>query len=450
MNKKLIAVAVAGTFLAPAAALAQSSVTISGKLMASFGSYHLGNRAAAGVGRSSEDFVRDESSRIIFSVREDLGGGLAAIGKFDIRPSLADNGATGNTGESFVGLTSPAWGTIAMGRFDFHYGSHGSHTGTHGGLLSNPTALFDVAGAGSAGVAGQTRTNNAIRYGSPKFGNMFEVVLGYSANPTTASTTPAIIVGASSTGAAATAAGTANTTGSLATFANQNESDLRSTQRKGNAWNIAPKIWGKNWEAGYSYWVAKPDLALTTNVTLANNAVPTPTFTAFGPTTVNKQRGDSLYGTYKWGGLRVGLAWNRSKIETTNITAGAITIAGQAGVASGATVTSSNRDVWGLPISYNWGNHTVYGDFYRARNDKATGFAGLDTKASFFGMTYAYDLSKRTTAAVSYSRIKNGANAAYNLFAASAPGGSAANGNQHGVAAGEDPRFLAVTLQHRY
>ena len=173
-------------------------------------------------------------------------------------------------------------------------------------------------------------------------------------------------------------------------------------------------------------------------------------FTAFGPTTVVKARGDSLYGTYTWGGLRVGLAWNRTKIETTNITAGAITIAGQAGVASGATVTSSKRDAWGLPISYNWGNHTIYGDFYRARNDKATGFAGLDTKASFFGATYAYDLSKRTTAAVSYTRIKNGANATYNLFGAAAPAGTPANGNLQAVAAGEDPRFLAVTLQHRY
>ena len=40
MNKKLIAVAVAGLFVAPAAALAQSSVTISGKLMTSFGQYN--------------------------------------------------------------------------------------------------------------------------------------------------------------------------------------------------------------------------------------------------------------------------------------------------------------------------------------------------------------------------------------------------------------------------
>ena len=77
MNKKLLAVAVAGTFLAPAAALAQSSVTISGKLIASFGGYTLGGRAAGAAGRGTETITRDESSRIIFSVREDLTPGLA-------------------------------------------------------------------------------------------------------------------------------------------------------------------------------------------------------------------------------------------------------------------------------------------------------------------------------------------------------------------------------------
>src|SRR6185295_16789100 len=164
MNKKLIAVAVAGMFVAPAA-LAQTTVTITGKLIGSAGNYSIGGRAA--------------------------------IGKFDLRPSITDTGAMGNTGESYVGLTSPTWGTIALGRFDFHYGSHASYTGTHGGLLTNPTAVFDVAAAGTAAIANQTRTNNAIRYGSPKWGDMFEIVVGYSSNPTAASTTPLAIVAGS-------------------------------------------------------------------------------------------------------------------------------------------------------------------------------------------------------------------------------------------------------------
>ena len=144
-------------------------------------------------------------------MREDLGGGMAAIGKFDLRFGTSDTGVGGNSGESFVGLTSPAWGTIAMGKFDFHYGNSASLTGTHAGLNTNPTAIMDVAGAGGAVIANQTRTNNAIRYGSPKFADMFEVVVGYSANPTGAANIPVVT---------ATAAGATTTT-----VANQNEND---------------------------------------------------------------------------------------------------------------------------------------------------------------------------------------------------------------------------------
>ncbi len=378
MNKKLLAVAVAGTFLAPAAALAQSSVTISGKLMASFGQFSMGSKAAPG--NNSESIVRDESSRVIFSMREDLGGGLAAIGKFDIRYSVSESNAGQASGESFVGLTSPTWGTIALGKFDFHYGNSGSFTGVHGGLQTNPTAIMDrtmmVGGpAGGVAVANQTRTQNAIRYGSPKFADMFEVVAAYSANAT----------------AASTALGAGGATG--------NEADYGAATRKGSAWNIVPKIYGKNWEAAYSYYVTKPDAQVL----------------------YDKQRSDSLYGWYMWGGLRVGLSYNKTKATAVG----------------GAIV--SDRTAWGIPISYNWGNHTVYVDMNRARADRSAGFAGADTKANLFGATYAYDLSKRTSAALSYSRIKNGAAASYGLFA-----------QQQAIVAGEDPRFIAVTLQHRY
>ena len=109
MNKKLIAVAVAGMFVAPAAALAQSSVTISGKVMASFGQFKMSGRGPAAVGNSSEHLVRDESSRVVFSMREDLGGGMAAIGKFDIRYSSSESNAGQASGETFVGASNYAW-----------------------------------------------------------------------------------------------------------------------------------------------------------------------------------------------------------------------------------------------------------------------------------------------------------------------------------------------------
>jgi predicted porin len=46
MNKRILAVAVAGALAAPAAAFAQSSVTISGLFKGGFESSNLGNRSA--------------------------------------------------------------------------------------------------------------------------------------------------------------------------------------------------------------------------------------------------------------------------------------------------------------------------------------------------------------------------------------------------------------------
>ena len=382
MNKKLLAVAVAGTFLAPAAALAQSSVTISGKAVISFGQYKVSGRAAGSVGHNSENMVRDESSTLIFSMREDLGGGLAAIAKYDLRPSM-DSGNLSAQGEDFVGLTSPSWGTFTAGRQPLHYGAHASFTGVHSGLYSNPTALFDRAGAGTISIARQSRMDDVMRWGSPKWGDMFEVVVAYTAS-------------AVGSGGLPIAAG---------------EADLRSVNRKGSGWNLAPKVWGKNWEAGYSYWTAKPDTASGGAVTTATQ----------------KHRGDSLYGWYMWGGLRVGLAYNKSKVD--------VSAAG-----NGATTTASNRTVWGIPISYNWGNHTIYGDFFQAGSDKMI----ADSKARFMGITYAYDLSKRTAVAVSYAQIRNNTGAQYNLFTNAGPGAGGA------VLAGEDPKSWMLTLGHRF
>ena len=120
MNKKLLAVAVAGALAAPGVALAQSSVTISGVFKASVQQYKLGNASAARAGsNTSQGMVHDDSSAIRFNVVEDLGGGLAAIGQVDWRivmdahTNIAGSaGFTGGNpndnagGNTYVGLRS--------------------------------------------------------------------------------------------------------------------------------------------------------------------------------------------------------------------------------------------------------------------------------------------------------------------------------------------------------
>src|SRR5204863_6334901 len=115
MNKKLLAVAVAGALSAPVVAFAQSSVTISGNIKMSMQQYKLSNAAAARAGQNtSQSLVHDDSSRIIFNMTEDLGAGLQAIAQIDWRvvPDTHVNAAgipqDNVGGNSHVGLRSKA------------------------------------------------------------------------------------------------------------------------------------------------------------------------------------------------------------------------------------------------------------------------------------------------------------------------------------------------------
>jgi predicted porin len=400
MNKRLLAVAVAGALAAPAVAFAQSSVTISGQFKGGFEGMKYGNSAKA---NNSQSGVADDSSRLVFNVVEDLGGGLAAIGQYDIRLKLDDpriaptaqdvngNIAAGNT---HVGLRSKTWGRIFVGRQDLHYFNRESDLTNRGSLRADSISILAFAGGGATAIAGATRTQNVVHYTTPNWGG-FTAIVAYSANPTAA------------------------------------ETDIGSGIRKGRAWNVNPNFQGANWQVGYSYWTSKNDGVVTTTCPAGTvttvNGVGTVVCGAGGVSTTaaTDQRGDRLYGSYTWGGFKFGLAWDKSKIK--NAITGART---------------SDRTAWSLPLSYTWGAHSINAHFDKARADKIIG-AGSD--ANMFAISYAYDLSKRTSAAVTYARINNKAAAAYNFFTATSLGIANA-----GAAAGEDPRMWGVTLRHQF
>lgn len=362
MNKKLVAVAVAGLFAAPVAALAQSSVTISGFFKGGVEHTKLGNSARNPSGALS---VVDDSSRLIFNVVEDLGGGLQAIGQLDYRGSI-DQGALAGTGNNHVGLRSKSWGRLFFGRQDLHYFNRESDLTAKASLRADSISILAFAGGGATAIAGATRTANVVHYTTPNWGG-FTLIAAYS----------------SSGGGGA-------------------DGDIASGVRKGSAWNLNPNMAGRNWQVGYSYWSSKPDGALA-----------------------GEQRGDRLYGSYTFPmGLKIGLAWDKARIKT------------------GGAGDTSRRTAWSLPVSYTWGNHSIHAHFDKAGNDKVT---AADDAANMFAIAYAYDLSKRTSAAVSYARINNKAGAAYNLFTGVGLGGSVV-----APVAGEDPRMWGVTLRHAF
>jgi predicted porin len=117
MNRRNLAVAIAGVLAFPGAAFSQSSVSISGYLKVAMENIRLGNSARP---NSSENRIADENSRIIFTMVEDLGGGVQAIGQVDWRITT-DVGADSMSGNNWVGLRSKSWGQFVFGRSDLHY-----------------------------------------------------------------------------------------------------------------------------------------------------------------------------------------------------------------------------------------------------------------------------------------------------------------------------------------
>jgi len=62
-------------------------------------------------------------------------------------------------------------------------------------------------------------------------------------------------------------------------------------------------------------------------------------------------------------------------------------------------------------------------------------------------VAYAYDLSRRTSVALTYAKISNDAGATYNLWnSAAAQGGT----SDAAVAPGEDPRIIGMTVRHSF
>lgn len=365
MNKKLLAVAVAGALAAPGVALAQSSVTISGFLKVSLQQYKIGNTHPLRGGNSSQGLVHDDSSRIIFNMVEDLGGGLQAIGQIDWRVQV-DAGADAVSGNNHVGLRSKQWGRIFFGRQDLHYFGRESDLTVKNDLQADSISLLAFAGGGGTAIAAATRTTNVVHYTTPSWGG-FNAIVAYSFNP------------------------------------NTQEQDIGSGVRRGRAWNVAPTFAARNFAIGYSYWSSKSDAFV-------------------GP----DQRGDRLFGSYRWGGFRIGAAWDKSKLKL-----------------GGTGVTTSNRTAWSIPIEYSWGPHWIGGHFTKARDDKAT---VLQDGARMWAIGYNYSLSKRTSVGVTYASIRNDEAAFYTPFTAQGALGS----TTHQTLPGEDPRFWSMTVRHAF
>jgi predicted porin len=391
MKHKLIAAAVAGAFVLPGVALAQ--VTLSGKFGAHLVNAKITNpsaaRVAAGTNNSST-FLADNTSIIRFAAQENLGGGLTAIGQYEIRP-LIDGGAptggavpVGSTSPvNFVGLRSTNLGTIRLGTMTT-WGAVG------GGFSAASTAQFSSSGImnyvqlGGANTSfSASRQRNVIQYDTPNFNNGFRVQASWSSAP-------------------------------LATA----DLDMNTAMRKGSAWYLTPEFSAGGWKVGWSHANIKTEVAAAA---------------AFAPVDL---KADKLYVETNLAGFDIGLTWAKIKAKHG---------AGFAGPpAIGAGTALANVSKWLLPVRYRMGNNTFGFQYGRSNDDKVQ--TASDQSARYTALTYAYNFSRRTNVAATYSRMSNAAGGSYQLSSS----GGAYSATNAGTNLGENQRWFSVGLNHNF
>lgn len=169
MQKKLIALAIAGFAAAPAFA----QVTIYGVADA----YVAAVDRDLAVGEAKNTVVDSgllSGSRLGFKGEEDLGNGLKAVFALEYALSIDQNEGVGTTAlksrQQWVGLSSASLGRLSLGRqYAPGYFSPGNNDGFASALIAPQSALS--AGAGMTITPNSAaRINNSINWVSPAFG----------------------------------------------------------------------------------------------------------------------------------------------------------------------------------------------------------------------------------------------------------------------------------------
>jgi len=309
--------------------------------------------------------------------------------------------------------------------WDVHYHEH--YSVDPGWLVANSanSTLALTQNMGGVAIGGQafgTRYSNVLRWDSPVWSG-FSLAVAY-ARPT--DTAPV------------------------------NSAGTPRDAKVNRAWNIAPRYESGGLTIVYSYLQDKDGVgqiaALPAGLTPGTTAgVAAPVGGFIAGTAVFKITSSRLGGRYKFAnGLGIGLLYDQGKVESRQDNAAAL----------GSSV---KRTVWAIPLTWDSGNHHVYGTYGRA-NDWKGNFQGVSvgsvtattnvaqgaqvynfgnaTGAKYYTLGYAYNLSQRTNVSVSYMQIKNDALARYDGFA-NTFGTTAAN-------IGADPRSIALGLRHTW
>ncbi|MDH5265154.1 MAG: porin [Betaproteobacteria bacterium] len=188
MNKKLIALAVAGACVAPTA-MAQSAnpVTLYGRIYATLESIEVSGGTSPISNRTR---VADQSSYLGVRGTEDLGGGLKAFFQLETGFPVDNSTSSFASRNSAVGLQG-GWGSILMGRWDTPMKTTQTAVDPWGDLTNG-----DITASGLDQGNFSRRETNSVQYWSPNWSG-FSVRLLYTANENKTATTNPNTIGAS-------------------------------------------------------------------------------------------------------------------------------------------------------------------------------------------------------------------------------------------------------------
>lgn len=194
MQKKVIALAVAGALAAPALALAQDSgVVISGSIYGEYSKVNQGANAAGTADKANTDILQTPGSNLRIRSTEKVAYGLTAWfqceSTVDFRGSSGDGFCLRNSG---LGLQGD-FGNVWAGNWDTPFkrsiaNTGGRDTGIFGTaqpLAGNSTTT--ASGAASVGVF-KRRQQNSINYDTPTIGGFTVMLSTASLNAATALT----------------------------------------------------------------------------------------------------------------------------------------------------------------------------------------------------------------------------------------------------------------------
>jgi len=405
MNKKLIALAVAGACVAPAA-MAQTAnpVTLYGRVHVTFESVEATAGTFPGAtGQGAQvrrNRVQDQASLLGVRGTEDLGGGLKAFFQLETAFKPDQNDTTFAARNSGVGLQG-GWGSLLLGRWDTPYKVATGAIDPYGDVTIGGWQNI-MNGGGSYGLAGSAvldrRDINVVQYWSPSWAGI-AVKLSYSANE-----------------GRTTAACPGRTTGSC-----------NPLSQGGSITYTGGPVY-----LYYTYHELKDQPTASLGLTVTTAGVVTAV--AFPTLTPPKQTGNQVGGTFTFGPVRLGAAFEKIKRGQSGVTPAALAVVG-----------FDERKAFAANVVWTMGNHQLIYQYMKAEDGgvlvqgtPTVGINVLQPECKMNAPGYQYNFSRRTYFQAIYSKIDNNATGTCNFFGAGALGS----------ALGADYKGISLGLRH--